>query len=409
MKNIFEILSVADKELVHSAMLQFFIESDNWKGDFFKFLDYPLDKEKVVFYPKLEYSNNLQIEDTKKKRIRFDLVLFEDKEQTKPILIIENKFKATPTVEQLELYDKFINPKESNSSKKEPISFNDVKKILFVFSMDSVSGPIIGYCEKHKWEIVPYVKAFDEKSTLLEFLVSKVNEKKYCPTDEKEKLFISDYIELLKGHQCKIIELIKPDKEPWTFPKYDEKNRFYYLQFLLFIQKKIYHQLALNQDFPILESNQDFPILSSNPDFRIKFSLNIDGGRNNTPSVNFWLDSDVGKGCNIHAVYVSIDGDNLRLGFQYERPENANPISKEFIDNFINSLNVLHDKNKIELNPSGYKQVKSNESKDPRYSVYSILTGSLGGLNVMEVLDELPKIISSYFKDSLKFLKNNCK
>lgn len=63
MKNIFDILSVADKELVHSAMLQFFIESDKWKGDFFKFLYYPLKdyplKEKDVF-PKLEYSDSFK-------------------------------------------------------------------------------------------------------------------------------------------------------------------------------------------------------------------------------------------------------------------------------------------------------------------------------------------------------------
>lgn len=317
------------------------------------------------------------------------------------MLVIENKFKATPTVEQLELYDKFINPEESNSSKKGPISFNDVKKILFVFSMDSVSGPIIDYCDKYKWKIIPYVKAIDNKQTLLHFLDDKIKKIKYCPTDEKEKLFLLDYILLLKGHQDIIIKLIKPDKEPWTFPKYDEKNRFYYLQFLLFIQKKIYDRLVPNPDFSKLASNLDFPI---------KFSLNNDGGRNNTPSVNFWLDSDVGKGCNIHAVYVSIDGDNLRLGFQYKRrPKDANLISEEFIDKFIKSLNGLHDNNKITLERSDKKQVKSNESKDPRYSVYSILTRSLEDLPVIEVLDELPKIISSYFKDSLKFLENNCK
>jgi len=397
MKNIFDILSVADKELVHSAMLQFFIESDNWKGDFFEFLALQPDKKKDVFYPKLEYSDSFQ-KGTKKKRIRFDLVLFEDKKQTKPILIIENKFKATPTVEQLKLYDEFITKQES---------FGGVPKILFVFSMDSVSVPIIKYCNhnEHKWKIIPYVKEIDEKQTLFNFLNSKIKKIKYCPTDEKEKLFLLDYISHLEEHQDKIIDLIKPVKGPWRFPKYNEKiTRFHYLQFLLFIQKEIYDRLVPNPDFSKSVSNLDFPILASNPDFRIKFSLNNDGGRNKAPSVNFWLDSEEEKmGRSIHAVYVSIDGDKLRLGFHYVRPDKEEVI-KNFIVDFIKSTKSLCRYEIFNFRTSVNKKVKLKKDDNTSYSVYSIFTGSLGDLEVIKVLDELPKIISSYFKDSLKFL-----
>ena len=319
MNNIFDILSVADKELVHSAMINFFIESDNWRGYFFDFFKLS-EHKKDIFYPKLEYSCEFKgAKNTKKKRIRFDLVLFEDEDQKKPILVIENKFKATPTVEQLKLYDEFISSEQN--------SFKDVTKILFLFSIDSVSNPVEKYCKEKCWLIIPYVKVIDNNPTLLDFLDSKIKEIYYCPTAEKEKLVLLDYIEHLKEHQQKLSELINYSSK---FPIYKglQISRFHYLQFLLFIQKEIFKKIPKT----IFESSA--------------LSLYNDGGKNNLPSVNFWLQlnresqSEI-YSIGIRAAYASIDGDIFRLGFSFDNSrflEKENNELRQYKGAFINQF-----------------------------------------------------------------------
>ena len=374
MNNIFDILSVADKELVHSAMLNFFIESDNWKGDFFDFFELSKHK-KDIFYPKLEYSCEFKgAKNTKKKRIRFDLVLFRDKDQKKPILVIENKFKATPTVEQLKLYDEFISSEQN--------SFNGVTKILFVFSMDSVSGPVIEYC-KNNWEIIPYVKVIDNKPTLLEFLDSKIKEIKYCPTEEREKLFLHDYIKHLNEHQQKLSKLIKNDVS--KFPVYNEAiiSRFHYLQFLLFIQKEILKKIQ--------KTNYESSTLS----------LYNDGGKNILPSVNFWLKIDEDSQgyiyeIGIRAAYASIDGDIFRLGFYYDKEQIVREVYKNQRDEFFSHL-------KESLVPLFEKKVKfrefhSNKSSNNKgESVFSVMTCNLSRLERDDVVEEISEMTISFF------------
>lgn len=375
MNNIFDILSVADKELVHSAMLNFFIESNNWKGYFFDFFELS-DYKKDIFYPKLEYSCEFKgAKNTKKKRIRFDLVLFEDKDQKKPILVIENKFKATPTVEQLKLYDEFISSEQN--------SFEDVTKILFVFSIDSVSNPVEKYCNEKCWLIIPYVKVIDNNPTLLDFLDSKIKEINYCPTAEKEKLFLLDYIEHLKEHQQKLSKLIKSDIS--KFPVYNEAkiSRFHYLQFLLFIQKEIFKKI------------QKTNFESSN------LSLYNDGGKNNLPSVNFWLKIDEDSQgyiyeIGIRAAYASIDGDIFRLGFYYDNEQIVREVYKNQRDKFFSHL-------KDSLFPLFEEKVKFREfhlnksSNNKGESVYSVMTCNLSRFERDDIVEEISEMTISFF------------
>ena len=124
--NIFQILSAGDKELVHSSMLKFLLEK------------YPLFLEEFLgdkFEHISEISIDLEISDKVladgiNKRLRFDLVVKD--ESRKWLFAIENKFKATPTVYQLKLYDKYFEQQKilnvENPSQKATKKFQ--KKVM---------------------------------------------------------------------------------------------------------------------------------------------------------------------------------------------------------------------------------------------------------------------------------------
>lgn len=360
MKNIFDILSVADKELVHSAMLQFFIESDNWKGDFFEFL---VGKKKDVFYPKLEYSDSFQ-EGTKKKRIRFDLVLFEDKEQTKPILIIENKFKATPTVEQLKLYDEFIYHKKLNSSKKEPIS-----KILFVFSLDSVSGNISDYCKNNNWNIMPYITNLSGDSSLLKILKDKL-EGISAEKCNKELLFIRDYSESIESYSTIFNGLLSSR----NFPKYVKDNKFEYRQFLINFQKRIWEKLDISE--------------------KLKEKIDVGIGTNDTPSVHFWfkLGEEYSRWNKrgIVAIYSAIDGSTFKLGIEFEKEKSENLEVKDLI-NELNNTKLFECFNQKD-------EIKRKNKSLKKTSVHAVFTKKLDPYDAVKSVEKVSYFTKEYFE-----------
>lgn len=178
MKNIFNILSAGNKELVHSSMLKLLCEIREF--DFIKrFLSIEDKHENLKII--LEKSERVIInENGKGKLIRFDLL---GESHDKVHFLIENKFKATPSVKQLELYDK---------TKK-----NRTKKFLMVFHTNQVTSDVRIYCEQNGWELRSYFSDGDsENQSLLSFLISlSVNDS----LAENLKLLISEYTNYLKS------------------------------------------------------------------------------------------------------------------------------------------------------------------------------------------------------------------
>ena len=141
--NIFDILSASDKELVHSSMLKYFIDFDIFKSEFLSFLKFKEPKEKLI--TNLEKAENLIIPNEPKKKLRFDLYLTTGNDD-KPKLIIENKFKAIPYLNQLINYDKYFESKKITA----------IHKVLFVLSEEQIPINIKNYCNQNNWEIRAY-------------------------------------------------------------------------------------------------------------------------------------------------------------------------------------------------------------------------------------------------------------
>jgi predicted DNA binding CopG/RHH family protein len=164
--NIFKILSKDDKELIHSAFLQFLLEYA--PVDFYQFFNQTYDiaqlrqeKKDIV----LEKGYRLGKE---KKRYRFDVQI---KGETS-VLLIENKFKAFPYKEQLESY--------SNILEQE---FKKFKHLQYLLCFDKQFAPKV-----KNWNVKDY-------SELLEFI--KLN---YNKVEGDERILINHYTQFLEEY-----------------------------------------------------------------------------------------------------------------------------------------------------------------------------------------------------------------
>jgi len=284
MDSIFDVLYAADKELVHSAMLKFLIEFEGTKKGVLDLLEPKTFHSETVF-PILE-----KIYPTENgNRVRFDLVLFNrrDNQLTNPLLVIENKFKATPTITQLKSYDEFL--KEKN-----------IKKVLFVFSLETVSYTHEKYCIQNGWAIISYlpISLVENGCSVLETL-ERLNNRENKEHNTKEWFLVNEYITSLQGYRKKFNEyIILP-----VFPKYQPEKRFFHFQFLLYFQRKIWSKiLGLNTNLE-------------------KF-VDVGYGTNTVPSIHFWLPfNDIGvyQKLGVCAVYTAIDGSTFKLGVFYNK------------------------------------------------------------------------------------------
>lgn len=171
--NFFTILSKDDKELIHSSFIRFLLKDPATSpyvlsklfGDFKNTLNRDaIELEKV-------YSYKIEIDGaTKSKRVRLDIEGVSEDE--KSLLVIENKFKSFPYIEQLEVYDARL--AENHEGKT-------FVKYLLCFDKD-----IIPF-EKEGWHFISYRDLLD---TLQDLLLN-------TDLEADKKRFIEHYVAFL--------------------------------------------------------------------------------------------------------------------------------------------------------------------------------------------------------------------
>jgi hypothetical protein len=344
MFNIFNVLSVADKELVHSSIIKLLI--DEKELNFTKtFLD--ID----------HFSGDSKLEEVKKnsigKSIRLDIVGFDDSKKTTYKFIIENKFKTTPTINQLEHYDALN-------------EINSAKKFLLVFSKDQVPSDVFQYCDENHWQIKSYFN-FDlsKKDSLLELLQEMPKLK-----DEKKQYLITEYQEYLSSIKEDLSFLFKNDEmyNSIKIENYLKENNSQSLKlrevkfrYLLHIQALLSKKITNFVEWKIVTSN--------------------DGGSRPVPSVPFWKEN----------FMVTIDGDSLKIGFSYHHNKAA---IAEQLKNIL--LEKINDCGIIE-NFSG-KQIKNTIKNDKISSVISLVSFDIKKWDTkLKFIDDAATIFEAYY------------
>lgn len=303
-----------------------------------------------------------------KKIIRFDLLGVNKENQDIAYFLIENKFKATPSVKQLELYDK--------------TQKSITKKFLMVFHSNQVTSDVRIYCEQNGWELRSYFCDGDsENQSLLSFLSSlRVNDS----LAENLKILISEYTNYLKSiHED--IQHLKNNSNYITDRQIDEwletnklngilNRRELKFQYLLYIQSAITEELNFKESDNIVSNN--------------------DGGKNNTPSVALWKKSE-----NIEAIdsfYFAIDGDTMKVGVLYKRKNSSK------VKNLINSISENFLKNQyltsVEVKERLSSKLKEKDASE-KLSVFSMYTFKIKENQLKsDVVDDALKIITSFFE-----------
>ena len=300
MFNIFNILSIADKELVHSSMIKLLIDE--------KELNFTKKFLNIV-----SFSGDSELEVVKKnsvgKSIRLDIVGFDDSKKTTYKFIIENKFKSTPTINQLKAYD-------ANNE------INSAKKFLLVFSKDQVPSDVLQHCEDNNWAIKSYFN-FEpsKKDSLLELLIEMPKlidvKKQYLITEYKEYLSsIKEDLEKLFTNQTLLTSKNFEDSQSL-------KLREVKFRYLLHIQALLSKKITNFVELKIVTSN--------------------DGGSRPVPSVPFWKGN----------FMVTIDGDSLKIGFYYNhtKAEIAEQLKNILTEKIIEDTQILYNpRRSIQIN-----------------------------------------------------------
>lgn len=310
--NIFHILSAGDKELVHSSMLKFLIEESSSFREKFLVDEYP------ELYIKLEISDTVS-DNNRNKRLRFDLLGYDKPKDGKLLFAIENKFKATPSVHQLELYDRYFaeqkvlknkNPSLKTAKQTPPkvILAENFKKYLLVFSEGQIPSDVRKYCEDPSTEwVTRYFLSFEKENTILLSFLQNQTFDSSC--QNSKKILIKEYKEYLESiHE--ILYYYVDSENYYPYYKILEKEtenpifapRFIGFQYLLHIQALISEGINQWIDYSKIK------ILSSN-----------DGGSHVIPSVSFWLNNTDAKVKKYDSAYFAIDGDTIKIGFLYKK------------------------------------------------------------------------------------------
>jgi len=338
--NIFQILSAGDKELVHSSMIKFLLEESS------SFREKFLDDEYPELYIKLEISDTVS-DNSRNKRLRFDLLGYDKPDDGKLLFAIENKFKSTPSVHQLKLYDKYFNENKNNLH-------SNFTKFLIVFSEDQIPSDVRKYCDdsNSKWVIRPFFSFEQKNPNLLNFLQNQTF--KSSLQNPKGMFLIKEYKEYLES----IYEILNHYMASPTYYSYNTiintgtenpifAPRFIGFQYLLHIQALI--------------SKSDL-IKNWIEDSQIKMYSSNDGGSNVIPSVAFWLNENK-SGKKFDFAYFGIDGDSIKVGFLYKKTNSE--ITAHFIESIelnVNNYKFLELIKKIE--PSkGHKLKKLNQDE----------------------------------------------
>jgi hypothetical protein len=342
--NIFNVLSVADKELVHSSIIKLLI-----------------DEKELNFTKKFlaidGFSGISKSEDVKKsngKSIRLDVVGFDETNENNYVFIIENKFKSTPTTIQLKEYDA-IN------------EINGAKKFLLVFSKEQVPSDVLQHCEDNHWTIKSYFNfECSKKDSLLELLQEMTKLE-----DEKKQYLITEYLEYLLSIKEDLNFLFNNNKmlNSSDIEKYLKENssqslklREVKFRYLIHIQALLSKKITNLVMWKVVTSN--------------------DGGSRPVPSVPFW------KG---NFMYT-IDGDSLKIGFSYNhsRAEIAEQLKNVLLEK-INDSGII--------NTFGGKQIKNTIKNDKISSVISLVSYDIKNWDDKpKFIEDATVIFNTYYK-----------
>ena len=175
--NFFTILSKDDKELIHSSFIRFLLQdastSEFVVSNLFPAFSDLLNRDSIALEKVYNYKITDEKGKKKGKRIRIDLHAESDNGQS--LLIIENKFKSFPYIEQLEIYDERL--QESHGVK-------NIVKYLLCFDKD-----IIPF-EKENWHFISYQDLLRTLNQLLENV----------ELEPDKRLFIKHYIDFLSEY-----------------------------------------------------------------------------------------------------------------------------------------------------------------------------------------------------------------
>jgi hypothetical protein len=376
--NIFQILSSGNLELTHSAMIRLLLDREIYDG-----LNENQDLIKYFFNKTIENSFKIELEQSfklnyngKDKRIRFDILFVGEpsEDKKKPILgVIENKFKATPTKTQLEMYDSYLTQH----------GYMDLEfKILLVFDINQVPSDVKKYADDKKWNIIGYFGTIGILDNLNK-LESEISIK-----DESIRVLIHNYVSYLNDIESEINEI--KNSPIYISNKVVQKqtasilsHREIYFRYLLYIQSELSNLAGLEKFFV----NQNFDFKSDN-----------DGGKNNIPSVAFWFSGNSFKAVQgVTNYYFGIDGDSMKIGIQYNR-KNTNEL-QPFIAQISESLEQTLKCSALSIEKNT-RSIKSSydEKKSNNLSVFSIFTFKLKSDNELkdQVLKDLENIIVNF-------------
>jgi hypothetical protein len=374
--NIFHILSSGNLELTHSAMIRLLLDREIYDG-----LNENEDLLKYFFNKTIDNSFKIELEQSfksnyngKEKRIRYDILFVGEPSENKkkPILgVIENKFKATPTKTQLEMYDSHLTQH----------GYMDLEfKILLVFDTNQVPSDVKKYGDDKKWNIICY---FGTNGILdkLNKLESEISIK-----DESIRVLIHNYVSYLNAIKSEIYEIKNSPK----YISYEEvkkqtasvlSHREIYFRYLLHIQSELSNSTGLKNHFSTSG-----------------FKSDNDGGKNNIPSIAFWFSNNSKKITpGVIGYYFGIDGDSMKIGIQYDR-KNTNELEpfiaqiSESLEQALKCTTLSIEKNRRSIKTS------NDEKKSNNLSVFSIFTFKLKSDNELkdQVLKDLENIIVNF-------------
>jgi hypothetical protein len=425
--NIFRIIESSDKELMHSSMVKFFIEN-NWNNlsECFRLNDDVKDLN-----INLEESHSYKVEDLSKKRlsvktkdnddtstpdfgfdqnkknvrIRFDIVGRRKNDKTLAF-VIENKFKAIPTINQLKIYDAAIE-RECPGQEKDKYP----KKILMVFLRQQISRELNAYLEEHEWVAVPYLDDIEstdvspggEEHPSLSGILKKIDTSLY---DTDRKYIIEKYRERLDEHQAAINKLWKsPYIVTYNGPKIPltivtdvqglikrEPNdspiesRFLFLQYLIALQHSI--DAILRKKAP-----------------GISYDLSNNGSSQTVPSVAFWRNFTNSANANIPTIYFSIDGMTAKIGLNF--PKNKGEYIEKELDDIRNFMvKKISERKHIGFYSSDVEKKKNSKPFQPAdaersngSSVYALFCFSIKESTREEFTEQSARLIEHIFSE----------
>ncbi len=344
--NLFNILSVADKELTHSAIIKLLIEQDN---SFLK--QFGISTNNLFVETEKSYKSNTN------NRIRFDIIgLKKNDDDVKNIsFIIENKFKVSPTVSQLEAYDDFF---EKNNVT--PI------KILMVYFAEQIPSDVRKYCNENKWFILPYFTTKTEDSSFFKYL-KKIDMSSFSC---KIKFLVKEYINYLSASWSTLCEKIK-DERLFLKKDFDEmdclfdRNRDVWFRYLMHIQSLISKYI-----------NDNVKYISSN-----------DGGARPISTIVFWLENNL---------YFGVDGNTVRLGavYNHENRQIIEDIKSDFIKDPSIVTTLLNENIEFKIKQTALKP----KNKKDNNSVFALISYDFNNwTNKEEFAKASGKILNNYY------------